>query len=134
MVEASCACGHVKQRILCGASNARPSSASEKVLKCLDSCAVIKRNAALAEALGLERGQAEPLAVKYEDETLDYYLAHPAWCADVEKTLQAFLVADKLTHLFPPMKWVQRKFTHELVELYGMKGESLDAEPHRRYV
>ena len=137
MVDVSCACGNVKKRVLCGSCTNNPISSAAKELKCTDACAVIKRNLALAQALGIEQSRTAVNArrqVEYPPEILSYFGQHRAWCIEQEAVLASFIASGKATHLFPAMKQPQRTFIHEVAELWNIKAESLDAEPHRRWV
>lgn len=82
MVDTQCACGNVRARAMCGSCTARPASSRDQVLPCTDACAVLKRNAALAEALGISTERVAATAsgrreVDYDEETLDFFAHHP---------------------------------------------------------
>lgn len=78
-VDVTCACGHLRQRGLCGSCTAKPESAATRFLACTEACAVKKRNAALAEALGIsaEAPRTGRLPAVYDEETLEYYAHSP---------------------------------------------------------
>jgi transcriptional repressor NF-X1 len=141
IIEATCACGTVKQKVPCGSCLSRPESNGDRQLKCNDACALVKRNTALADALGVDTAaRAAATAVEWPAELVATFLASPAWAMGVEVTLGKLVETSKAngtgkgSHLFPPMRWQQRQFVHEVAERYGLESESLDAEPNRRCV
>lgn len=83
-VEVTCACGHLRQRALCGSSTARSESAATRLIPCTDACAIKKRNAALADALGISSSSDLPSTARrpavYDQQTLDYYSSSPVSC------------------------------------------------------
>ncbi|SCV73947.1 BQ2448_6377 [Microbotryum intermedium] len=134
MIEVSCDCGYLKQTINCGACTDRPDGNNSKTLTCSDACAIAKRNAALAEALQVERREPKVKEVEYDPQTLSFYSMNVAWCTSIEKDLVDFVNTDKPTLHLPVMKRPQRQFAHELAELFDLRSESLDEEPRRSVV
>jgi transcriptional repressor NF-X1 len=134
MVDASCTCGNNVQRMMCGSSTSKPTSSAVAPLPCTDACAVLKRNAALAEALGIDPDRStapQSRPVEYEDETLEFYAANKAFAADIEQSLSDFLKSARQTLLFPPMKPPQRHYVKTVAALWNLSAQSLDAEPNR---
>ncbi|KAM0751251.1 hypothetical protein T439DRAFT_313553 [Meredithblackwellia eburnea MCA 4105] len=131
LIEVTCACGNLKQSARCATSTVRPEGNRDRLVKCTDACALAKRNAALANALGIENKEPKVKEVVYEPQTLAFYTNNVVWCNSIEATFVEFVKGDKQTHHFPPMKRPQRQFTYELCEAFDIRGESLDEEPRR---
>ncbi|GAA5899971.1 hypothetical protein JCM5296_001929 [Sporobolomyces johnsonii] len=131
MIEVHCACGNLTQTARCGACDDKPEGNNGRLIKCNDACALAKRNAQLADALGVEKKEPKVREVEYDAATLSYYAANTAWCTGIESQLVEFVKGEKPTFHFPSMKRPQRQFTHELAELFQLRSQSLDEEPHR---
>lgn len=133
LVEATCPCGHSKQRTRCGSCNARPESNGGVKLSCLASCATAQRNAALAEALGISKDRAAGTnqLTTWSPDLLAFYAENAAWAKNIEQIITEFIGSPRATHLFQPMKYLQRKFVHDLAEKFKLRSESLDEEPFR---
>lgn len=56
-------------------------------MKCTDACAVAKRNAQLAEALGVEKKEPKLREVEYDQSTLSFYATNLTWCKGIEDQL-----------------------------------------------
>lgn len=130
VITLQCPCGNLQSRAKCGVSIHAPNK--EKTLKCNDSCMIAQRNAKLAEALGLNPSEkAAPAA--YEHEMLAYYAvtSNRKFCEEVEATLNDFIRSPRAGIILPPANKFQRKFTHELADVYKLASESVDQEPRR---
>ncbi|GAA5919432.1 hypothetical protein JCM6882_006322 [Rhodosporidiobolus microsporus] len=134
LIEVTCSCGHLKQKARCGANDAKPEGNNGRLVKCTDACALAKRNQQLADALGVEKKEAKVREVQHDPLTLNYYAANHKWASEIEAQLVEFVESDKQTLHFPAMKRDQRQFVYELLELFELRGESLDPEPHRSIV
>ena len=132
-MEATCACGHLKQRTRCGACNSKADSNGGIQLVCNQSCTVAQRNASLADALGIskDRQVGTSQAVTWLPGTIQYYAENLIWCKSIEQVFVDFIKSTKATHLFPAMKHPQRKFVHEVAQKFRLRSESLDDEPFR---
>lgn len=53
------------------------------------------------------------------------------WAKGIEQSFTDLLSSNRATHLFPPMKYPQRKFIHDIAQKYKLRSESLDEEPFR---
>jgi transcriptional repressor NF-X1 len=103
-------------------------------LECTDFCAAAARSQQLSEALGSggEKRTTPPGPVEYPSTLLDFYKDNKIWCTTIEETMRSFC-ADPAAKakMFKPMRVELRQFVHELAEVYGLRSESLDEEPHR---
>lgn len=134
LVEATCPCGHVRQRTRCGACMEKQESNEGPKLACTAACTVAQRNATLAEALGISREKASVAGTQeaqWEPETLHYFGDNLAWAKQIEQVLTDLLTSTRTTHMFPAMKQPQRQFVHDVAENYHLRAESLDEEPFR---
>ncbi|KAL8290623.1 hypothetical protein RQP46_002881 [Phenoliferia psychrophenolica] len=134
LIDVTCSCGHLKQRARCATSTAKPEGNRERLIKCTDACVVAKRNTALADALGIEKKEPKVKEVEYDPLTLAYFSANVTWCTAMQASLTEFTLSDKPSLHLPVMKRPQRQFVHELAELFELRAESLDEEPHRSIV
>ena len=127
----SCPCGRNKQSVRCG--NCTGSVKKERAPpKCTNECAIAKRNARLAEALGISTNDAAKAdKVEYKDEVVAFGRANPKFVALVEKTFKEyvdrssdsgkvylithrFIASDKKTQVLPHMPPERRKFVHDV--------------------
>jgi transcriptional repressor NF-X1 len=134
-VIATCECGLQKLEVACNATAS--SSGSKRVLACNDYCARADRNRKLAVALEINRptNPDEAELVDYPDDTRAFYVSNPTWCRGIVAQLNEFVQDAKKRHLhFKPMKIPQRKFIHEMCEVYRLKSEGIDPEPYRSVV
>ncbi|KAI0360572.1 hypothetical protein OH77DRAFT_1470646 [Trametes cingulata] len=137
VVNISCPCGRIRQQVPCGRSTANPAGGSSSLsqqLKCTTECAIAKRNARLAEALGInpeQRAESKMTQVTYHDEVVAFARANPKFCAIVEKSFADFLASDKKSQILPHMPEQKRKFVHDLAAVYRMDTQMVDQEPHR---
>lgn len=139
VITVSCPCGHLRQKMRCGASTTTTTdgqAVSEQRLKCSDACLVAQRNAKLAEALGLDVEDrkvvaATSSAVPYDAEMLAFYGTDHRYATELEVTLTEFIRSPRHSVILPSSSRAQRKFTHELAQAFGLATESLDPEPKR---
>ncbi|CAO3679158.1 unnamed protein product [Umbelopsis vinacea] len=134
-VIATCECGLQKLEVACNATAS--SSGSKRVLACNDYCARADRNRKLAVALEINRpiNPDEAELVDYPDDTRAFYVSNPTWCRGIVAQLNEFVQDAKKRHShFKPMKIPQRKFIHEMCEVYRLKSEGIDPEPYRSVV
>lgn len=88
----TCPCGRIRQSSPCGRSTGNPAGREGAAqIKCSNDCAVAKRNARLAEALGIAPGSASDRAgakalVTYSEELVAYARANAKFCGVVEKS------------------------------------------------
>ena len=82
----SCPCGRIKQSALCGRSTSNPGREATQQLKCSNECLVAKRNARLAEALGISTDASREKNVTYNDEVTLFARANAKFLGLVEKT------------------------------------------------
>lgn len=131
VITISCPCGHLKQKTRCGASTTT-GDLSDRQLKCNEACAIAQRNARIAEALGLDPVQkAAPQS--YDAELLAFYgsLADYRYAVELEGIFSEFIRSPRHSIILPSAARHQRKFTHDLAEVFGCTSESLDPEPQR---
>ena len=152
IVTITCPCGRIRQPVPCGRSITSSSGREGgQQLKCSNECAIAKRNARLAEALGINPDRAEGRAqqVTYNDDLLAFARANVKFCTIVEKSfseyahlssfpctyaqvhLSSFLSSDKKSQILPHMPEQKRKFVHDLAAVYRMNTQMVDQEPHR---
>ncbi len=92
MITLKCPCGRIQQPSTCGRSLTNPAGReATQQLKCSNDCLIAKRNARLADALGIsadakERGEAAKTAVAYSDELVAFAKGNAKFSALVEKT------------------------------------------------
>jgi len=126
VITVTCACGRITQPAPCGAS---------RVLKCQDACFVAKRNARLADALGIsESTRAGSVnSVTWNPDLVSFcrVAANQAFVKNVEKALADFVGSDKKAHVLPQMPEVRRKFVIEVAEVYRVNTQLVDEEPRR---
>lgn len=85
-----CPCGRIQQPSLCGRCTSNPAGREvSQQPKCTNECAIAKRNARLAEALGISQETKEREGQKpvvYSDELIAFARANSKFCALVEKS------------------------------------------------
>ncbi|KAF8805762.1 hypothetical protein BYT27DRAFT_7036688, partial [Phlegmacium glaucopus] len=102
--------------------------------KCSNDCQIAKRNARLADALGISlesRESAAAMAVTYTDELSGFARVNPKFLSLVERTFADFITSEKRTNVLPHMPPDRRKFVHDLASVYRMDTQMIDQEPHR---
>lgn len=127
LVTLTCPCGLLRSSITCSQTN------SAAQLKCTGECAINKRNARLADALGISPEKREGLQAKvtYNDDLMTLARANGKFVGLVEKTFADFITSDKRTQVLPHMPPERRKFVHDLASIYRMDTQMVDQEPHR---
>ncbi|KAL1943906.1 hypothetical protein VTO73DRAFT_3724 [Trametes versicolor] len=133
IVTISCPCGRIRQSVPCGRSMTNPAREGGQQLKCTNECGIAKRNARLAEALGInpERADSRLSQVSYNDDLTTFARANAKFCAIVEKSFADFLASDKKSQILPHMPEQKRKFVHDLAGVYRLDTQMVDQEPHR---
>ncbi|KIJ55328.1 hypothetical protein M422DRAFT_73278 [Sphaerobolus stellatus SS14] len=129
VITVSCSCGRFQQPMKCGKCTANPNKASPQ-LPCRDECAIAKRNARLAEALGITDTKKK-VDVTYSDELVSFGKANGKFLPLVEKTLYDFVCSNKKNQVLPYMPENRRKFVRELCQLYRIDTQLVDQEPRR---
>ncbi|KAG2352299.1 hypothetical protein BDR07DRAFT_884739 [Suillus spraguei] len=116
LVTLTCPCGLLRSSISCSQTN------SAAQLKCTGECAINKRNARLADALGISPEKREGLQAKvtYNDDLMTLARANGKFVGLVEKTFADFITSDKRTQVLPHMPPERRKFVHDLASIYRM--------------
>jgi len=128
LVTMTCSCGRIKQATHCGRSSLNLSP-DRPNLKCSSECAVGKRNAQLADALGLNSAKGitgSGLAgyaslvntVSYTDELIRFARVHTKFLNTVEQTLAEFVSSQKKSQVLPQMSPDRRKFVHDVRRLF----------------
>lgn len=148
-VDLHCPCGHLRQTVPCGVSEATKGRARERTLKCSDACGVAKRNARLAEALGLPAptggdgggASGSSLAprgpkIVYPATMLDMYRARRVEGDRIEKAVRDFYALSPTaggagSTVLPPAKPDLREFTRMLARLYRLDARDVDRDPKR---
>ncbi|KAG1811846.1 uncharacterized protein BJ212DRAFT_1448349 [Suillus subaureus] len=127
LVTLTCPCGLLRSSVPCSQAN------SAAQLKCTGECAIKKRNARLADALGISPEKREGLQAKvtYNDDLVTFAKANSKFVGLVEKTFADFITSDKRTQVLPHMPPERRKFVHDLASIYRMDTQMVDQEPHR---
>ncbi|KAH9928987.1 hypothetical protein B0H21DRAFT_837372 [Amylocystis lapponica] len=134
IINVTCPCGRIRQPIQCGRSLSNPAGREgSQQIKCTNECLVAKRNARLAEALGIspDRAGTREQQATYNDELLAFARLNPKFCITVEKSLADFLASDKKSHILPHMPEQRRKFVHDLAFVYRTDTNMVDQEPNR---
>jgi len=138
-VTISCPCGRIKQSLRCGSSVSSPAgAASSHTLKCNSQCEIAKRNARLAEALGVSDDSRERAGkhmagapVVYPDEVMAFAKEDPKFVLLVEKTFSEFILSNKRSQVLPHMSQERRKFVYSLAGIYRLDVQMVDQEPVR---
>ena len=87
----TCSCGRIRQSVQCGRKLSNPAGGEGgKILTCTNECAVAKRNARLAEALGISSDRAEKNKATYRDELVAFARANSKFIPVVEKSLAEY--------------------------------------------
>jgi len=128
-----CPCGRINRPSVCGRSTSNPGGReASQQLKCTNDCAVAKRNAKLADALGISSDRARDGPQATYSETLSTFArSDPRFCMVVEKTFADFVVSDKRAQLLPHMTEARRRFVNELAHVYRFDTQIVDQEPNR---
>ncbi|KAJ6486912.1 hypothetical protein C8R45DRAFT_869588 [Mycena sanguinolenta] len=132
VITVSCACGRIRQPVQCGKSIATPAGRESQQPKCTNECLIAKRNARLADALGISQENRERgLPVVWAVELMAFGRANPKFVSVVEKAFSDFVASDKKTQVLPHMPVERRKFVHDVAAVYRMDTQMVDQEPHR---
>jgi transcriptional repressor NF-X1 len=100
----TCPCGRIRQPVQCGKSVATPAGRENQQPKCSNECLIAKRNARLADALGISQESRERgPAVVWPDEVLAFGRANPKFVGVVEKAFAeyVFFFKKKIILLYP---------------------------------
>ncbi|KAJ7039810.1 hypothetical protein C8F04DRAFT_996217 [Mycena alexandri] len=134
VITVSCACGRIRQPVQCGRSSTSTtaSKAHSQQPKCTNECLIAKRNARLADALGIspEGGAGREKAV-WPDDVIGFGRANAKFVGIVEKAFADFVAGDKKMQVLPHMPMERRKFVHDVAAVYRMDTQMVDQEPHR---
>ncbi|KAF9075406.1 hypothetical protein BDP27DRAFT_1314952 [Rhodocollybia butyracea] len=130
-VELTCECGRIRQAIACGISRGQPAgSAKGQVIKCTTECALKKRNARLADALGIKPGGGAA-EVTYSDELVSFARVNSKFLTLVEDALAEFVKSSRTKQVLPHMPPEKRNFVYKLANLYRLDSQMVDQDPHR---
>lgn len=89
----TCSCGRIRQSVQCGRKLSNPTSGEgRKTLTCTNECAIAKRNARLAEALGISSDRTERNKATYRDELTVFARANPKFIPVVEKSFAEYAI------------------------------------------
>ena len=92
IVTITCPCGRIRQPVPCGRSLSNPAGREGgQQLKCSNECAIAKRNARLAEALGINPDRERAHQVTYSDELVGFARANAKFCTIVEKSFSEYV-------------------------------------------
>ncbi|KAI9457906.1 hypothetical protein HD554DRAFT_2029782 [Boletus coccyginus] len=124
-VTLTCPCGHLRSTV--------PCSGTKLVLACTGECEIKKRNARLAEALGISEEKRDARGkVTYSTELVGVARGlGPKFVGVVERAFADFVTSDRRTQVLPHMPPERRKFVHDLASVYRMDTVMVDQEPHR---
>lgn len=88
VVNISCTCGRITQPMPCGRCTSSPNGREgSQQLKCTTECAIAKRNARLADALGISPDRQDSRSqVTYSEALITFARGDPSFCAMVEKS------------------------------------------------
>ena len=150
-INISCPCGRIRQPVSCGRSTANPAGREgSQPLKCTNECAIAKRNARLAEALGINTSSADSkaAAVSYSDELIGFARTNMKFCLLVEKTLsewvfnpfvnhtrtdltslRRFVSSDRRSQVLPHMPEQRRNFVHNVRTFFSLAYFDSDRMP-----
>ncbi|KAF8651138.1 hypothetical protein AX16_004861 [Volvariella volvacea WC 439] len=140
LITISCPCGRIRQSVHCGKSSANPKGREYAQPKCTNECGIAKRNARLADALGINPearksggvgGAAGAGGVTYSDDLVSFARVNGKFLGIVEKAFTEFVNSDKRIQVLPHMPPERRKFVHDLAAVYRMDAQMVDQEPYR---
>ncbi|KAH8097069.1 hypothetical protein BXZ70DRAFT_974531 [Cristinia sonorae] len=132
IVNITCPCGRIVQPVPCGRSTSSPGGREgSQQLKCSNECAIAKRNARLADALGISPDRVDKTQVTYHESLIAFARGEPGFCAMVEKTFAEFIMSEKKSQVLPHMHPTKRKFVYDLAAVYRMDTQMIDQEPKR---
>lgn len=136
-VKVTCPCGRLTRVTVCGASLTELSKIGTHIA-CDDDCAQAKREEELRLVFNMAPSHFDN---PYPEEVTGVFKRQVAWCLKFETMMRTFIsnyedcvaaeiTARKSLH-FPPMTKPQRRFIHELAQVYKLYSESQDKEPMR---
>ncbi|KAL4256264.1 NFX1 family protein [Pleurotus pulmonarius] len=138
IITVSCPCGRIKQAVHCGRNANQPIASSDEssrgnTPKCNSDCAIAKRNARLADALGInpQSRASEKAEVSYSNELVSFAKSDAKFLALVERTFADFVNGEKKNQVLPHMPVERRQFVHDLAALYRIDTQMVDQEPYR---
>ncbi|KAF8189869.1 hypothetical protein K438DRAFT_1538416, partial [Mycena galopus ATCC 62051] len=132
VITVTCPCGRIRQPVQCGKSTARRGESQHQTPKCSNECLIAKRNARLADALGISHESRERgPAVVWPVEVLAFGRANGKFVGVVEKAFADFVASEKKMQVLPHMPAERRKFVHDVAAVYRMDTQMVDQEPHR---
>ncbi|KAJ7096711.1 hypothetical protein B0H15DRAFT_54387 [Mycena belliarum] len=132
IITVMCACGRIRQPLQCGKSTSNHVGRENQQPKCTNECLIAKRNARLADALGItQESRDRGGAVTWPDEVLAFARANLKFVSVVEKAFAEFVTSEKKTQVLPHMPPERRKFVHDVASVYRMDTQMVDQEPHR---
>jgi transcriptional repressor NF-X1 len=121
----------MKQSVKCGKSASHPTRHQASPPKCTNECAIAKRNAKLAEALGIDPQERDKDKVMYNDEVTSFARANPRFLGVVEQVFADFVSSKKRIQVLPHTPPEKRKFVHDLASVYRIDTQLIDQEPQR---
>ncbi|KAI0938639.1 hypothetical protein AcV5_000275 [Taiwanofungus camphoratus] len=134
IITLTCPCGRIRQPVPCGRSTSNPAGREgTQQLKCSNECLIAKRNARLADALGInpDRVEGRDKQMTYNDGLLAFARVNQKFCTMVERSFSEFLASDKKSQILAHMPEARRKFVHDLAAVYRMDTQMVDQEPQR---
>ncbi|KAJ7151128.1 hypothetical protein C8R46DRAFT_1166638 [Mycena filopes] len=123
---APCTCGRYRllPPVQCGRSTSNTASASAKQPKCTNECLIAKRNARLADALGINTASADYKGAGekavWGDEVIGFGRANARFVGVVEKAFADFVASEKKMQVLPHMPLERRKFVHDVRFLFHL--------------
>ncbi|KAF7350455.1 FKBP12-associated protein 1-like protein [Mycena venus] len=118
VITVTCACGRIRQPVQCGKSVATPAGRESQQPKCSNECLIAKRNARLADALGISQETRERgPAVVWPDEVLAFGRANPKFVSVVEKAFADFVAGEKKMQVLPQHAARSQEEPHRSVQL-----------------
>ncbi|KAK0203953.1 hypothetical protein DFS33DRAFT_1260721 [Desarmillaria ectypa] len=129
-----CPCERIRQSVRCGRCIGNAAGRNEQQqLKCTSECAIAKRNARLAEALGIDTDSRDKatLAAVYNDELVGFARLNDKFLTVVEKAFAEFVGSGNKTRVLPHMPPDRRQFIHKLASVYRIDTQMVDQEPRR---
>lgn len=89
----TCPCGRIRQSSPCGRGTSNPAGREGLAsIKCSNECAIAKRNARLAEALGISPAGGAKATVVYSDDLHSYARANLKFLGVAEKGLAEYAI------------------------------------------
>ncbi|KAJ3535850.1 hypothetical protein NMY22_g6296 [Coprinellus aureogranulatus] len=128
----TCSCGRIKQSVKCGKRVSHPAGHQVTPPICTNECNIAKRNAKLAEALGINPQDREKNSgAVYSEDIVAFGRANLKFVPIVEKAFADFVNSDKSNQVLPHMPPEKRAFVQGLASVYRMDTRLIDQEPQR---